>query len=67
MCIGPFCAMQEVDSIFGNILDIYQLTVSLLGLLEDAMEMMDDSNSFVGIGECFEELAEVTILCYGTL
>ncbi|XP_041468105.1 son of sevenless homolog 2-like isoform X1 [Lytechinus variegatus] len=49
---------EDVDAIFGNILDIYQLTVSFLGLLEDAMEMLDDSNSFLGIGECFEEMAE---------
>ncbi|XP_072171544.1 son of sevenless homolog 2-like [Diadema setosum] len=55
-----YFTQEDVNAIFGNILDIHQLTVSFLGLLEDAMEMMDDSdsNSFVGIGECFEEMAE---------
>lgn len=44
--------------IFGNIVDIYELTVTLLGNLEDACEMSQDASTPF-IGSCFEELAEV--------
>ncbi|XP_070577016.1 son of sevenless homolog 2-like [Ptychodera flava] len=49
---------EDVDCIFANIVDIYEFSVTLLGLLEDAIEMMDDSNTGPAIGECFEEMAE---------
>ncbi|XP_041971134.1 protein son of sevenless isoform X2 [Aricia agestis] len=49
---------RALTLIFGNIVDIYELTVTLLGNLEDAMEMSQDTNTPY-IGSCFEELAEV--------
>ncbi|XP_072948461.1 protein son of sevenless [Epargyreus clarus] len=49
---------RKISLIFGNIVDIYELTVTLLGNLEDAMEMAQDSPTPY-IGSCFEELAEV--------
>ncbi|CAH0699620.1 unnamed protein product [Spodoptera exigua] len=49
---------RAISLIFGNIVDIYELTVTLLGNLEDAMEMSQDSPTPY-IGSCFEELAEV--------
>ncbi|GBP87738.1 Protein son of sevenless [Eumeta japonica] len=49
---------KTIALIFGNIGDIYELTVTLLGNLEDAMEMAQDSFAPC-IGSCFEELAEV--------
>ncbi|KAF5284129.1 hypothetical protein FQR65_LT00129 [Abscondita terminalis] len=47
---------KELDAIFSNILDIYELTVTLLGSLEDVMEMAQEQMLY--IGSCFEELAE---------
>lgn len=47
---------KELDAIFSNILDIYELTVTLLGSLEDVMEMAQEQMPY--IGSCFEELAE---------
>lgn len=44
---------QTISLIFGNIVDIYELTVTLLGNLEDAMEMSQDSHTPY-IGSCFE-------------
>ncbi|XP_037300411.1 protein son of sevenless isoform X3 [Manduca sexta] len=49
---------RAISLIFGNIVDIYELTVTLLGNLEDAMEMSQDSPTPY-IGSCFEDLAEV--------
>ncbi|VVD05796.1 unnamed protein product, partial [Leptidea sinapis] len=49
---------RTISLIFGNIVDIYELTVTLLGNLEDAMEVSQDSTQPY-IGSCFEELAEV--------
>ncbi|XP_075988594.1 son of sevenless guanine nucleotide exchange factor isoform X2 [Anticarsia gemmatalis] len=49
---------RAISLIFANIVDIYELTVTLLGNLEDAMEMSQDSPTPY-IGSCFEELAEV--------
>lgn len=43
---------------FSNITDIYELTVALLGLLEDMLEMSEEKQ-VPAIGSCFEELAEV--------
>ncbi|XP_063372256.1 protein son of sevenless-like [Cydia amplana] len=44
---------RTISLIFGNIVDIYELTVTLLGNLEDAMEMSQDSPTPY-IGSCFE-------------
>lgn len=49
---------RSISLIFANIVDIYELTVTLLGNLEDAMEMSQDSPTPY-IGSCIEELAEV--------
>jgi len=43
---------------FSNIMDIYELTVTLLGSLEDMLEMCEEKQ-VPAIGSCFEELAEV--------
>lgn len=43
---------------FCNITDIYELTVTLLGLVEDMLEMCEEKQ-VPTIGSCFEELAEV--------
>lgn len=47
---------KEVDLIFSNIIDIYELTYTLSGSLEDVIEMAQDQMPY--IGSCFEELAE---------
>ncbi|XP_017780094.1 PREDICTED: protein son of sevenless isoform X2 [Nicrophorus vespilloides] len=47
---------RHLDVIFSNIMDIYELTVTLLGSLEDVMEMAQEQMPY--IGSCFEELAE---------
>lgn len=46
--------------IFSNILDIHELTVKLLGLIEDAVEMTADGSPHPLVGSCFEDLAEVS-------
>ena len=43
---------------FNNILDIYDLTVTLLGSLEDMLEISAEKQ-VPALGTCFEELAEV--------
>lgn len=48
---------QELDPIFSNIADIYDLTVTLLGSLEDVIEMAQEQSPPC-VGNCFEELAE---------
>lgn len=50
---------QDVEVIFSNILDIHELTVKLLGLIEDAVEMTADGSPHPLVGSCFEDLAEV--------
>ncbi|CAF87623.1 unnamed protein product, partial [Tetraodon nigroviridis] len=49
----------DVEVIFSNILDIHELTVKLLGLIEDAVEMTADGSPHPLVGSCFEDLAEV--------
>ena len=44
---------SEIYAIFGNILEIYELTVMLLGSLEDVIEMSQEQNAPY-IGNCFE-------------
>ena len=48
-----------MDSIFSRIVDIQEVTVKLLGLLEDTVEMTDEGNPHPLVGSCFEDLAEV--------
>ncbi|XP_066990925.2 protein son of sevenless [Anabrus simplex] len=48
---------KELDCMFSNIMDIYELTVTLLGSLEDMVEICEDKQ-VPAIGSCFEELAE---------
>uniref|UniRef100_A0A4W5NN48 Son of sevenless homolog 2 (Drosophila) n=1 Tax=Hucho hucho TaxID=62062 RepID=A0A4W5NN48_9TELE len=50
--------LQDVEVIFSNILDIHELTVKLLGLIEDAVEMTADGSPHPLVGSCFEDLAE---------
>uniref|UniRef100_A0A336MR44 CSON003850 protein n=1 Tax=Culicoides sonorensis TaxID=179676 RepID=A0A336MR44_CULSO len=47
---------DQLDIIFSNILDIYDVTVTFLGSLEDVIEMSQEQAPC--IGSCFEELAE---------
>ncbi|KAM9294164.1 son of sevenless homolog 2 isoform 2-T2 [Gastrophryne carolinensis] len=49
---------NDVEVIFSNILDIHELTVKLLGLIEDTVEMTDESSPHPLVGSCFEDLAE---------
>ena len=48
---------QELDAIFSNITDVAELTITLIGSLEDTLEMAEDGQ-VTAIGSCFEELAE---------
>lgn len=57
--------VQDVEVIFSNILDIHELTVKLLGLIEDAVEMTADGSPHPLVGSCFEDLAEVRGFCRG--
>lgn len=54
--------LQDIDVIFSNISDIHELTVKLLGLIEDTVEMTDESSPHPLAGSCFEDLAEVWCL-----
>ncbi|XP_069495078.1 son of sevenless homolog 2 [Ambystoma mexicanum] len=49
---------SDIDIIFSNILDIHELTVKLFGLMEDTVEMTDESSPHPLVGSCFEDLAE---------
>lgn len=48
---------KEIDSIFSNITDVTELTMSLISSLEDTLEMTEEGN-VPAIGACFEEIAE---------
>ncbi|EDW03211.1 GH11116 [Drosophila grimshawi] len=48
---------KELEPIFSNIIDIYEVTVTLLGSLEDVIEMSQEQNAPC-VASCFEELAE---------
>ncbi|XP_058846528.1 son of sevenless homolog 2-like [Acipenser ruthenus] len=48
----------DIEVIFSNILDIHELTVKLLGLIEDAVEMTAEGSPHPLVGSCFEDLAE---------
>lgn len=45
---------RVLDLIFSNIIDIYEVTVTLLGSLEDVIEMSLDQKTTPFIGSCFE-------------
>lgn len=47
----------EIETLFSNIMDIYEVTVTLLGSLEDIMEITEEKQTPT-VGSCFEELAE---------
>lgn len=47
----------ELEMLFGNIMDIYETTINLLGSLEDIMEITEEKQTPT-VGSCFEELAE---------
>lgn len=49
---------RELDPIFANILDIYELTMTLLGSLEDVIEMSQEQ-SRPYIGNCFEGMCRM--------
>ncbi|XP_048456891.1 son of sevenless homolog 1 [Rhincodon typus] len=49
---------QDVETIFSRIVDIHELTVKLLGLIEDTVEMTDEGSPHPLVGSCFEDLAE---------
>ncbi|KAL0178311.1 hypothetical protein M9458_027205, partial [Cirrhinus mrigala] len=49
---------QDVELAFSNILEVHELTVKLLGLIEDAVEMTADGSPHPLVGSCFEDLAE---------
>lgn len=51
---------RELELIFSNITEIYDFSVTLLGSLEDTMEVTEENES-PAIGICFEELAEVSL------
>lgn len=44
---------RELDSIFPHIFDIYEVTVTLLGTLEDVIEMSQEQTPPC-VGSCFE-------------
>ncbi|KAF3831168.1 hypothetical protein GH733_002406 [Mirounga leonina] len=54
---------SDIDRIFSNISDIHELTVKLLGLIEDTVEMTDESSPHPLAGSCFEDLAEQLKAC----
>lgn len=58
--LAPPPSPAELDAIFSNIEEIYELTVTLLGSLEDTLEMAEEPHQATAppVGSCFEELAE---------
>uniref|UniRef100_A0AAX7UVR5 Son of sevenless homolog 1 (Drosophila) n=1 Tax=Astatotilapia calliptera TaxID=8154 RepID=A0AAX7UVR5_ASTCA len=51
-------SQHDVESIFSRILDIHEVTVKLLGLIEDTVEMTGEGSPHPLVGSCFEDLAE---------
>ncbi|XP_028256205.1 son of sevenless homolog 1 isoform X1 [Parambassis ranga] len=51
-------SQHDVDSIFSRIVDIHEVTVKLMGLIEDTVEMTDEGSPHPLVGSCFEDLAE---------
>jgi len=48
---------EEIDVIFSNVMEVTELTVTLISSLEDTLEMTDETR-MPAVGACFEELAE---------
>ncbi|XP_031154459.2 son of sevenless homolog 1 isoform X2 [Sander lucioperca] len=57
-CSHRLFSQHDVDSIFSRIVDIHEVTVKLLGLIEDTVEMTDEGSPHPLVGSCFEDLAE---------
>ena len=57
-----FSSQQDVENIFSRIVDIHELSVKLLGHIEDTAEMTDEGSPHPLVGSCFEDLAEVSTL-----
>ncbi|KAK5925760.1 hypothetical protein CgunFtcFv8_021392 [Champsocephalus gunnari] len=57
-CSAALYSQQDVDSIFSRVLDVHEVTVKLLGLIEDSVEMTDEDSPHPLVGSCFEDLAE---------
>lgn len=51
-----------MEAIFSNICDLAELSEKLIGLLEEAVEMTDESCPVPLVGSCFEDLALVSVL-----
>nr|XP_033793063.1 son of sevenless homolog 1 isoform X2 [Geotrypetes seraphini] len=51
-------SFHDVENIFSRIVDIHELTVKLLGHIEDTVEMTDEGSPHPLVGSCFEDLAE---------
>ncbi|XP_048103346.1 son of sevenless homolog 1-like isoform X3 [Alosa alosa] len=51
-------SLHDVENIFSRIVDIHEVTVKLLGLIEDTVEMTDEGSPHPLVGSCFEDLAE---------
>ena len=49
--------ISELEDIFSNINDVTELTLTLIGSMEDTLEMTEQGN-VPAVGTCFEELAE---------
>ncbi|KAG8123116.1 hypothetical protein E2320_018548 [Naja naja] len=60
----PFISNQklfsghDVENIFSRVSDIHELSVKLLGHIEDTVEMTDEGSPHPLVGSCFEDLAE---------
>lgn len=59
----PF-SPQDVENIFSRIVDIHELSVKLLGHIEDTVEMTDEGSPHPLVGSCFEDFAEVCMSLY---
>eukprot|EP00794_Sanderia_malayensis_P019911 gene19911-21857_t len=52
---------EDVDNVFGNLMDIHETTIQFYGMLDAALEMADEdslSKKSPLIGDCFEEMVE---------
>ena len=66
-----FSTLQEIDILFGNIDDVYELTLQLYGMVEDCLEMVGDGGDqskgrCPQLGACFLELAMVCFVVQHT-
>uniref|UniRef100_A0A673YWX4 Son of sevenless homolog 1 (Drosophila) n=1 Tax=Salmo trutta TaxID=8032 RepID=A0A673YWX4_SALTR len=54
----PLLFSPLTTNIFSRIVDIHEVTLKLLGLIEDTVEMTDEGSPHPLVGSCFEDLAE---------